>query len=73
MHIIYVGSPHIAHYQDCKLALEGGKHCLVEKPATLNAAEWRDLVRIAKEKKVFLMEGELLASRWCSFAGSSGY
>lgn len=29
---------------------------LVEKPATLNAAEWADLVRIATEKKLFIME-----------------
>lgn len=39
-----------------KSALEARKHVLVEKPATLNAAEWKDLVRIATSKNLFLME-----------------
>ena len=29
----------------------------MEQPATLNAAEWKSLVEIAKSKKVLLMEG----------------
>lgn len=36
--------------------MEAGKNCLLEKPATLNAAEWKHLVSIAKENDVFLME-----------------
>lgn len=47
----------MAHYDDCKLTLEAGKHCLLEKPATLNAAEWKSLSELAKSKKLFLMEG----------------
>lgn len=38
------------------LSLNAGKHVLVEKPATTNAAELRALVKLAKEKKLFLME-----------------
>jgi dihydrodiol dehydrogenase / D-xylose 1-dehydrogenase (NADP) len=54
--IIYIGTPNTSHYQDAKAALDAGKHCLLEKPATLNAAEWKALVKIAQEKKLFLME-----------------
>lgn len=56
--IIYIATLHPTHYNDAKAALEAGKHCLVEKSATLNAAEWRALSALAKEKNVFLMEGE---------------
>ncbi|WWC63118.1 uncharacterized protein I303_105718 [Kwoniella dejecticola CBS 10117] len=56
VNIVYIGTMNVCHYDDAKLALEGGKHVLLEKPATLNAAEWRSLVSIAKEKNLFLME-----------------
>lgn len=56
MDIVYIGTLHPTHYEDAKAALEAGKHVLVEKPATLNAAEWVDLVRIATERKLFIME-----------------
>ncbi|KAK8854925.1 hypothetical protein IAR55_003664 [Kwoniella newhampshirensis] len=56
VNIVYVGTMNMCHYEDAKLALEGGKHCLLEKPATLNAAEWKHLVSIAKSKNLFLME-----------------
>ncbi|TYJ56061.1 hypothetical protein B9479_003171 [Cryptococcus floricola] len=54
--IVYVGTMNICHYEDAKMVLEAGKHCLLEKPATLNAHEWNHLVQIAEVKKVFLME-----------------
>nr|XP_019049573.1 hypothetical protein I302_03362 [Kwoniella bestiolae CBS 10118]OCF28503.1 hypothetical protein I302_03362 [Kwoniella bestiolae CBS 10118] len=55
--IIYIGTLNSGHYSDAKAALLAGKNVLVEKPACLNAAEWRDLTGIAVEKKLFLMEG----------------
>ncbi|WVW82641.1 hypothetical protein I302_104652 [Kwoniella bestiolae CBS 10118] len=54
--IIYIGTLNSGHYSDAKAALLAGKNVLVEKPACLNAAEWRDLTGIAVEKKLFLME-----------------
>ncbi|KAK8864557.1 hypothetical protein IAR55_001807 [Kwoniella newhampshirensis] len=54
--IIYVGTPNQAHFENAKAALEAGKHCLLEKPATLNAAEWAVLSELAKGKGLFLME-----------------
>lgn len=31
MNIVYVGTLNVAHYDDAMLALEAGKHCLLEK------------------------------------------
>jgi len=38
------------------MALLKGKHILLEKPATCNAAELRALIALAKEKGLFIME-----------------
>lgn len=54
--IIYVSTPHPMHHAGAKLALEHGKHVLVEKPFTLNRAEAEDLQRIATERGLLLME-----------------
>tara|TARA_R110002096_G_scaffold183757_20_gene362017 strand:- start:5443 stop:6444 length:1002 start_codon:yes stop_codon:yes gene_type:complete len=54
--IIYVATTHNFHFENAKLALEHGKHVLIEKAFTVNAKEARELVRIAREKKLFLME-----------------
>ncbi|KAI5118028.1 hypothetical protein M0805_004893 [Coniferiporia weirii] len=54
--IIYVGTPHTCHFEDAKNALEAGKHVLLEKPATLNQAEFKVLSELAKSKNLFLME-----------------
>jgi predicted dehydrogenase len=54
--VIYVASPHSEHFPMAKAALNAGKHVLVEKAFTLNAAEARELAALAKEKNRFLME-----------------
>lgn len=54
--IIYVATPHPMHHQDARLALENGKHALVEKAFTLNRAEAEDLQRLAAEKGLIVME-----------------
>ncbi len=38
------------------MALQAGKHVLVEKPFTMNAGEARDVVRVARETGLFAME-----------------
>lgn len=53
---IYIGTPHTFHYANALLALNAGKHVLCEKPFTVNAAETKALIEVAKEKKLFLME-----------------
>jgi predicted dehydrogenase len=53
---VYVATPHPRHRADAELALRAGKAVLVEKPFTMNAAEARELVAIAREQGRFLME-----------------
>lgn len=54
--IIYVSTPHPLHHAGAKLALENGKHVLVEKAFTVNRAEAEDLQRIAAERGLLAME-----------------
>jgi dihydrodiol dehydrogenase / D-xylose 1-dehydrogenase (NADP) len=54
--IIYVATPHPAHFECALLCLKAGKAVLCEKPFTLNAAETKTLVKTAKSSKLFLME-----------------
>ena len=54
--IIYVATTHNFHFDNAKLALEHGKHVLIEKSFTVNAKQARELVRIARERNLFLME-----------------
>ncbi|KZV98797.1 NAD(P)-binding protein [Exidia glandulosa HHB12029] len=53
---VYIGSPHTHHFVNARDALLAGKHVLCEKPVTVNAAELRTLLALAKEKKKFFME-----------------
>jgi len=53
---VYVGTPHPMHHEDALLALRAGKHVLVEKPFTMNAAEAEELVATARDAGLFLME-----------------
>ncbi|TGZ84083.1 NAD(P)-binding protein [Ascodesmis nigricans] len=54
--IIYVATPHSHHFQNCLLALNAGKNVLCEKPFTVNAPQLEILIKVAKEKGVFMME-----------------
>lgn len=53
---VYIASINTQHYPLAKLALEAGKHVLVEKPFTLNAAQARDLYELANSKGLLVME-----------------
>src|SRR5260370_38803566 len=54
--VIYVATPHPMHHDNAILALRAGKHVLVEKPFTMNAAEAREIVGVAREHGLFAME-----------------
>ncbi|MYU34781.1 Gfo/Idh/MocA family oxidoreductase [Streptomyces sp. SID8358] len=54
--VVYVATPHSAHREAAGLALEAGKHVLCEKAFTLNAREAGELVDLARERGLFLME-----------------
>lgn len=53
---VYIPLPPALHYKWAKMALQSGKHVLVEKPSTLNLLESTDLVNIAKENGLSLHE-----------------
>jgi predicted dehydrogenase len=59
---IYISTPHPFHYDNAKLVLGAGKHVLVEKPFTLNAREAREIVELAAEKKLVVLEA--MWTRW---------
>jgi predicted dehydrogenase len=54
--VVYVASPHSEHRAQALLAIAAGKHVLVEKAFTRNAAEARDVVDAARAAKVVGME-----------------
>lgn len=54
--LVYVASPHSHHYQHAKLCLEHGKHVLVEKAFTVNAAQAQELIEISEERGLLLAE-----------------
>jgi predicted dehydrogenase len=56
VNVVYVATPHPLHRENTLLALEAGKPVLVEKAFTMNAAEARELVAVARAKRLFLME-----------------
>ncbi|KRC60571.1 oxidoreductase [Agromyces sp. Root81] len=54
--VIYVSTPHPMHAAGATLALEAGKHVLVEKAFTVNAAQARALAELAAAKGLLVLE-----------------
>lgn len=54
--VIYIGTPHTFHLENSVMCMRAGKAVLCEKAFTVNAAEARKMVRVAREENVFLME-----------------
>lgn len=54
--IIYVSTPHPMHHEGARLALQNGKHALVEKAFTLNRAQAEDLQQLAEQNGLLVME-----------------
>lgn len=54
--LVYVATPHSHHYQYARMCLEHGKHVLVEKAFTVNAAQAEELIRLSEEKGLLLTE-----------------
>jgi scyllo-inositol 2-dehydrogenase (NADP+) len=48
--LVIVNTPDRFHYEMAGMALEAGKHVVVEKPFTFNAEEADDLIRLAEER-----------------------
>ena len=54
--LVYVGTPHSHHYDVTREALLAGKPCLVEKAFMANHRQAKEIVTLARERKVFLAE-----------------
>ncbi len=54
--VVYVAVPHSLHRPLALQALQAGKHVLLEKPAAVNEAEFRELAACARAQNRFLME-----------------
>jgi predicted dehydrogenase len=59
---IYISTPHPFHYDNAKLVLNSGKHALVEKAFTLNAAEAGEIVALAADRGLVILEA--MWTRW---------
>lgn len=56
--LITVSAPDAYHVYYAKLALNAGKHCLVEKPFAPTAAEAKEVFALAKEKGLICMPNQ---------------
>lgn len=54
--VVYVATPHVFHHANALLALDAGKHVLVEKAFTINAAQARELAERAESQGLVVLE-----------------
>ncbi len=54
--VVYIATPHPFHHANALLALNAGKHVLVEKPFTMNAREAQDIVDLAESEGLVALE-----------------
>jgi choline-phosphate cytidylyltransferase len=53
---VYIATPHDSHFEYAKKCLNAGKHVLCEKPITLSLNQTKELINIAKENNLVLIE-----------------
>jgi len=54
--VIYIATPHSHHYEHTMLCLNHNKAVLCEKAFAINSRQAIEMIKTAKERKVFLME-----------------
>lgn len=54
--VVYVATLNQFHHEHVIAALNAGKHVLLEKPFTINAAQAREVIALARSKNLFLLE-----------------
>lgn len=54
--IVYISTPHTLHYEHVTKALKFKRNVLLEKPATMNRAQYQKCVDLAVQQGVVLME-----------------
>ncbi len=60
--VIYIATPHNLHYENTLLCLNHNKAVLCEKPFAINSRQASEMIALAREKKLFLMD-----ARWTKF------
>ncbi len=65
---VYIATPHRFHKEHAILFMHHNKHVLVEKPVSVNAKEFADMMEVAKTHKVLLME-----AMWTHFLPATTY
>lgn len=58
---VYVATPHLAHYENIKSALQAGKHVLCETPMLLDGGQAKELYALAEARGLILMEANKTA------------
>ncbi|MBS1575651.1 MAG: Gfo/Idh/MocA family oxidoreductase [Bacteroidetes bacterium] len=54
--VIYIATPHTLHHENTLLCLNNNKAVLCEKPFAMNGRQAGEMIRVARERKIFLME-----------------
>ncbi len=54
--VVYVATPHVLHHENIMMLLNAGVAVLGEKPFAMNGGQVREMVSLARSKRVFLME-----------------
>jgi predicted dehydrogenase len=60
VHAVVIATPVPTHFEIAHQALQAGKHVYVEKPLTGQAAQARELIEVARQRRLKLMVGHLL-------------
>ncbi len=63
---VYIATPHSFHYEHAILFMKNKKHVLIEKPIAVNHIQFEEMVRVAKENNVLMME-----AMWTHFLPST--
>lgn len=54
--LVYIATPHSHHFEHAKMCIQYGRHILCEKSFTMNSQQAEELIRLAKEKNIYLAE-----------------
>jgi len=56
---IVIASPTVTHYDIAKQALMAGKHCLIEKPITVEVSQAKELKQLAEDRNLIISVGHV--------------
>ncbi len=54
--LVYIATPHSHHYEQMKLAISHNKNILCEKAFTVNSIQAKEIISLAKDKRIFVAE-----------------